>query len=37
MNGEVKLGLGGTAEIVAARESLLSIFLKKIRHTISLG
>jgi hemolysin D len=35
--GEVKLGLGGTAEIVTDRESVLRIFFKKIRQTISLG
>jgi hemolysin D len=37
LRGEVKLGLGGVAEIVTARESILSIFLKKIQRTISLG
>ena len=35
--GDVKLGLGGTAEIVTDRESLLLILLKKLRRTISLG
>jgi HlyD family type I secretion membrane fusion protein len=37
LTGPVKLGLGGTAEIVTARESLLMIFFRKIRQTISLG
>jgi HlyD family secretion protein len=36
-HGDVKLGLGGVAEIVTDRESLLMIFLKKMRQTISLG
>jgi HlyD family secretion protein len=35
--GDVKLGLGGVAEIVTDRESLLMVFLKKIRQTVSLG
>jgi hypothetical protein len=37
LHGAVKLGLGGTAEIVTDRESVLMIFLRKIRQTISLG
>jgi hypothetical protein len=37
LRGEVKLGLGGTAEIVTDRESVLMIFFRKIRQTISLG
>jgi HlyD family secretion protein len=37
LRGMVKLGLGGTAEIVTDRESLLMIFFRKIRQTISLG
>src|SRR5262249_20810919 len=37
LRGTVKLGLGGKAEIVTDRESLLMIFVKKIRQTISLG
>jgi hypothetical protein len=37
LSGAVKLGLGGTAEIVTDRESLLLIFFRKIRQTISLG
>jgi hemolysin D len=37
LQGAVKLGLGGTAEIVTDRESLLKIFFRKIRQTISLG
>jgi HlyD family secretion protein len=36
LRGVVKLGLGGTAEVVTGRESILAIFLKKIRRTISL-
>lgn len=35
--GDVKLGLGGTAEVVTKRESLLHIFFKKMRHSVSLG
>lgn len=35
--GKVKLGLGGTAEIVVGQESVLMIFVKRIRHAISLG
>lgn len=35
--GKVKLGLAGTAEIVTGRESVLSILVKRIRQTISLG
>jgi multidrug resistance efflux pump len=37
LSGPVKLGLGGAAEIVTDRESLLMIFFRKIRQTISLG
>ena len=37
LSGAVKLGLGGVAEIVTDHESLLSIFFRKIRQTISLG
>jgi HlyD family secretion protein len=37
LRGPVKLGLGGTAEIVTGRESLLAILVKRIRQTISLG
>jgi HlyD family secretion protein len=37
LRGRVKLGLGGTAEIVTGRESLLEIFVKRIRQSISLG
>ncbi|HMP06992.1 MAG TPA: HlyD family efflux transporter periplasmic adaptor subunit, partial [Lacipirellulaceae bacterium] len=37
MHGPVKLGLGGTAEIVTDTQSVLRIFFKKIRQTISLG
>lgn len=37
IRGKVKLGLGGTAEIVTGRESILAILLKRIRRTISFG
>jgi HlyD family secretion protein len=37
LHGPVKLGLGGTAEIVVGRESVLAILVKRIRQTISLG
>jgi len=37
LRGPVKLGMVGRAEIVTDRESLLSLLLKKIRQTISLG
>ena len=37
MEGPVKLGLGGTAEIVTGQEIVLSILLNRIRQTISLG
>lgn len=37
LRGEVKLGLGGTAEIVTGNESVLRILLKQIRKSISLG
>jgi HlyD family secretion protein len=37
LRGPVKLGLGGTAEIVTGSESILAIFVKRIRQTISLG
>jgi multidrug resistance efflux pump len=36
-HGRVKLGISGQADIVTDRECLLTIFLKKIRRTISLG
>jgi multidrug efflux pump subunit AcrA (membrane-fusion protein) len=35
--GRVKLGMGGQAEIVTGQETLLSLFVKKIRQSISLG
>ena len=35
--GELKLGLSGVAEIVVKQESLLALFVRKIRHTVSLG
>ncbi len=37
LRGPVKLGLGGTAEIVTGHESVLWILLNRIRQTISLG
>jgi hypothetical protein len=37
LRGRVKLGLGGTAEIVTGRESVLAILVKRIRQAISLG
>jgi HlyD family secretion protein len=37
LRGPVKLGLGGTAEIVTGSESILAILVKRIRQTISLG
>lgn len=36
LRGPVKLGLGGTAEIITESESLLNILIKRIRKTISL-
>ena len=35
--GRVKLGMGGQADIVTGQESLLSLLVKRIRQTISLG
>jgi multidrug efflux pump subunit AcrA (membrane-fusion protein) len=35
--GQVKLGMKGQAEIVTGQESLLSLLVKKVRQTISLG
>jgi multidrug resistance efflux pump len=35
--GQVKLGMTGQAEIVTGQESLLSLLVKKVRQTISLG
>jgi multidrug efflux pump subunit AcrA (membrane-fusion protein) len=35
--GRLKLGMAGQAEIVTGRESLLSLLVRKIRQTISLG
>jgi hemolysin D len=37
LRGDMKLGLGGVAEIVTDRESLIMIFFRKIRQSISLG
>jgi HlyD family type I secretion membrane fusion protein len=35
--GRIRLGMAGQAEIITGRESLLSLLVKKIRQTISLG
>jgi HlyD family secretion protein len=35
--GRVKLGMSGRVEIVTGRESLLSLLVKRVRQTISLG
>jgi hypothetical protein len=35
--GDIKLGLGGTAEIVTERQSLLTLPGKELRGTISLA
>ena len=35
--GRVKLGMAGQADIVTGQESLLSLLVKRIRQTISLG
>jgi HlyD family secretion protein len=37
LRGRVKLGMAGQAEIVTGEEGLLSLLLKKIRQSISLG
>jgi multidrug resistance efflux pump len=37
LQGRVKLGMSGQAEIVTGRESVLSLLLRRIRQTISLG
>jgi hypothetical protein len=37
VRGKVKLGIAGQAEIVNAQESILSLLVKKIRQSISLG
>lgn len=37
LRGAIKLGLGGTADIITDRESLLVLLFKRIRHTIALG
>jgi multidrug efflux pump subunit AcrA (membrane-fusion protein) len=37
LRGRVKLGMSGQVDIVTGRESLLSLLLKRIRQTISLG
>jgi hemolysin D len=36
-SGQIKLGLGGQAEIVTERRSLLTIFLRRLRSSISLS
>jgi multidrug efflux pump subunit AcrA (membrane-fusion protein) len=36
-HGRVKLGMTGRAEIVTGKESVLSLLVKKVRQTISLG
>jgi multidrug resistance efflux pump len=36
-HGRVKLGMSGQADVVTGRESLLSLLLRRIRRTISLG
>ena len=35
--GQAKLGMGGQAEIITGRESVLSLLVKGVRRTISLG
>jgi multidrug efflux pump subunit AcrA (membrane-fusion protein) len=35
--GRAKLGMGGTVEIVTGRQSLLSLLVRRVRQTISLG
>jgi len=35
--GQVKLGMAGQVEIVTASESLLSLLLRRVRQSISLG
>jgi membrane fusion protein, hemolysin D len=37
LRGRAKLGMAGQADIVTGQESLLVLFVKKLRHTISLG
>lgn len=37
LHGKVKLGMAGQAEIITDQESLLSLLVKKIRQSISLG
>jgi hypothetical protein len=37
LRGQLKLGMAGHAEIITARESLLTLLVKRIRQTISLG
>ena len=35
--GKVKLGMAGQVEIVTKQKSILSLFVKRIRQSISLG
>jgi HlyD family type I secretion membrane fusion protein len=37
LRGEVKLGMAGQVEVVTGQESILSLLVKRIRQTISLG
>jgi multidrug efflux pump subunit AcrA (membrane-fusion protein) len=37
LRGQVKLGMAGQVEIVTEQESILSLLLRRIRRTISLG
>ena len=37
LRGRVKLGMSGQVEVVTERRSLLTLLLKKIRQSISLG
>jgi hypothetical protein len=36
-HGRVKLGMSGQADVVTGRDSLLSLLLRRIRRTVSLG
>jgi hypothetical protein len=37
LRGRVKLGMAGQADIVTGQESLLTLLVKRLRQTISLG
>jgi hypothetical protein len=37
MRGQVKLGMAGQVEVVTGQESILSLLVKRIHQTISLG